>query len=112
MIKVGLNPARTRAALRVPPGEVTEMSATDVEALIWQLAGVRQAMTPPRDSADPGPATRLAGGTGMRWYVEKGPERGSIQLLLFQQGLGWVGIMLDEPGLSALIPAIQASQRG
>jgi len=48
----------------------------------------------------------------MRWYVEKGPERGSIQLLLFQQGLGWVGIMLDEPGLSALIPAIQASQRG
>lgn len=110
MIKVGLNGARNRAALSVPPGQMTELDASAVDALIWQLAGVREAMAPKREQADPGPTTLIAGGTGMRWYIERGPETGSIQLALFHQGLGWIGIVLDDPGVTALTGAIGAAR--
>ena len=111
MIKVGLNAARNRAALSVPPGQMTELDAAAVDALIWQLAGAREAMTPRRDTADPGPDTRMAGGTGMRWYIEPGPEAGSIQLALFHPGFGWTGILLDAPGIDGLTGAIATAAR-
>ena len=109
MIRVGVNAARNRVALSVPPGQTMELDAAAVEALIWQLAGVREAMSPKREEGDPGPETRMAGGTGMRWYVERGPEAGSIQLALFHQGFGWVGIVLDSPGVDAITATINAT---
>lgn len=106
-----MNAARNRAALSVPPGQTTELDAAAVETLIWQLAGTREAMAPKRETSNPVPGTRIAGGADMRWYVEPGPEAGSIQIALFHPGFGWMGIVLDAPGVDGFTSAVATAAR-
>lgn len=110
-IRVGLDASRTRAALSVPPGRVAEMDGAAVEALIWQLAGAREAMEPPRPGGNPQPGVKVATGVGMRWYMEPGPEAGSVQVMLFHPGLGWTAIMLDAPGVEGFAAGLEQTRK-
>ena len=85
-IKVQLSPDSGHAKVGAD-----NLSATDIDKLIRDLAAARARMTPVHPAEPPADPAKLHQSDNLLWSVKALPEKFSIQFALQHPGLGWIG---------------------
>ena len=76
-------------------GASTDLSASDIDKLIRDLAAVRAKMTPVHPAEPPGDPARLHQSDNLLWSVKADPQKSAIQFATQHPGLGWTAMWLS-----------------
>jgi hypothetical protein len=93
-IKLRLSSDGTHAALSVL-STTTDLSTSDIDKLIRELAAVRAKMTPVHPAEPPDDPARLHQSDNLLWSVKADPQRSAIQFATQHPGLGWTAMWLS-----------------
>ncbi|MBM3527303.1 MAG: hypothetical protein FJX62_04370 [Alphaproteobacteria bacterium] len=93
-IRIELDADGSQATLAPSPGG-TKLGASDVDALIRDLAAVRARMTPVHPAEPPDDPGQLHVSDNLLWRVKADPRRGAIQFAMQHPGLGWSAMWLS-----------------
>ena len=72
-----------------------DLSATDIDRLIHDLAEVRAKMTPIHPAEPPDDPAKLHHSDNLLWSVKAAPQRSAIQFATQHPGLGWIAMWLS-----------------
>jgi hypothetical protein len=96
MQPITLTPSSDGTALDLALGASSaELSASDVDRLIHDLAAVRARMTPIHPAEPPSDPEKLYQGDNLLWSVKAVPQKSAIQFAAQHPGLGWMAMWLS-----------------
>jgi hypothetical protein len=96
MQPISLTPSPDGTALDLALGATSaELSATDVDRLIHDLAAARAKMTPIHPAEPPSDPEKLYQGDNLLWSVKAVPQKSAIQFAAQHPGLGWMAMVLS-----------------
>jgi hypothetical protein len=96
MQPITLTPSSDGTALDLAQGASSvELSASDVDRLIHDLATLRAKMTPIHPAEPPSDLARLHQGDNLLWSVKALPQKSVIQFAIQHPGLGWMAMWLS-----------------
>jgi hypothetical protein len=72
-----------------------ELSASDVDRLIHDLAALRAKMTPIHPAEPPSDPEKLYHGDNLLWSVKAVPQKSAVQFAAQHPGLGWMAMWLS-----------------
>ena len=72
-----------------------DLSASDIDDLIHDLAEVRAKMTPIHPAEPPDDPEKLHHGDNLLWSVKAAPQKSAIQFATQHPGLGWIAMWLS-----------------
>jgi hypothetical protein len=84
----------THASMSVA-GTTADLSASDIDKLIRDLAAVRARMTPVHPAEPPDDPGQLHQGDNLLWSVRADPHKSAIQFATQHPGLGWTAMWLS-----------------
>ena len=93
-IKLKLSPDAAHATLFVA-GATADLSATDIDRLVHDLAAVRARMTPVHPAEPPDDPAKLHHSDNLLWSVKAAPEKSAIRFAAQHPGLGWMAMWLS-----------------
>jgi hypothetical protein len=79
-----------------------DLSATDIDRLIHDLAEVRAKMTPIHPAEPPDDPAKLHHSDNLLWSVKAAPQRSAIQFATQHPGLGWIAMWLSRAQVEEL----------
>ena len=96
MQPVKLKPSSDGATLALSLGSASaDLSASDVDQLIRDLAAARSRMTPIHPAEPPADPSKLHQGDNLLWTVKAAPGTATIQFATQHPGLGWTSMWLS-----------------
>jgi hypothetical protein len=101
-IKVQPSPDGTHAKVGTE-----NLSATDIDKLIRDLAAARAGMTPVHPAEPPADPAKLHHSDNLLWSVKATPEKFSIQFALQHPGLGWSAMSLSRAQVEDLMTSFE-----
>jgi len=84
-----------------------DLSATDVDRLIHDLAAARAGMTPVHPAEPPADPAKLHKSDNLLWSVKAAPDRSAIQFATQHPGLGWMAMWLSRAQVEDLITSFE-----
>jgi hypothetical protein len=84
----------THATMTVA-GAAADLSASDIDRLIRDLAIVRAKMTPVHPAEPPADPAKLHQSDNLLWSVKAVPDKSAIQFSTQHPGLGWMAMWLS-----------------
>jgi hypothetical protein len=93
-IKLKLSSDGAHASLAIA-GATADLTATDLDKLIRDLADVRARMTPVHPAEPPDDPSRLHHSDNLLWSVKATPEKSAVQFSTQHPGLGWTAMWLS-----------------
>lgn len=93
-IKLRPSPEGTKLSLSLGAASA-ELSASDVDQLIRDLAEARAAMKPVHPAEPPDDPAKLHKSDNLLWSVKAAPDRSAIQFAAQHPGLGWMSMWLS-----------------
>jgi hypothetical protein len=97
---------RQQATLSAGNASVT-MSATEIDALIRDLASVRAQMIPIHPAEPPDDSKRVHQSDNLLWTVKAAPHRAVIQFGTQHPGLGWTVMWLSRAQVEDLQTSLE-----
>jgi len=108
MQRIRLTPSSDGTALKLALGASTaELSATEVDGLIHDLAALRARMTPIHPAEPPNDPEKLYHGDNLLWSVKAIPRESAIQFAAQHPGLGWMAMWLSRAQVEDLITSFE-----
>jgi hypothetical protein len=93
---IKLKPSGDGALLALTLGPTSaDLSASDVDRLIRDLATARAKMTPVHPAEPPDDPRKLHQSDNLLWSVKAAPHKSAIQFATQHPGLGWMAIWLS-----------------
>jgi len=94
--QIRLDPSADDITLNISiDGSVAELTASDVDALIHDLAAARAKMTPIHPAEPPDDPEKLHHNDNLLWSVKAAPQKSAIQFATQHPGLGWIAMWLS-----------------
>ena len=92
--KLKLSPDGTMLTLRL--GSLSaDLSTSDIDRLIHDLAEVRAKMTPIHPAEPPDDPDKLLHGDNLLWSVKAAPQKSAVRFATQHPGLGWIAMWLS-----------------
>ena len=105
-IKLKLSSYGAHAAMSVA-GTSVDLSASDIDRLIRDLAAVRAKMTPVHPAEPPSDPGRLHHSDNLLWSVKAAPEKSAIRFAAQHPGLGWMAMWLSRAQVEDLLTSFE-----
>jgi len=106
MIKLKLSSDGAHASLAIA-GTTMDLTATDIDKLIRDLATIRATMTPVHPAEPPADPARLHHGDNLLWSVKAAPEKSAVQFATQHPGLGWTSMWLSRAQVEDLLTSFE-----
>src|SRR4029078_10697966 len=106
MIKLKLSSDGAHASLAIA-GTTMDLTATDIDKLIRDLATIRATMTPVHPPEPPADPARLHHGDNLLWSVKAAPEKSAVQFATQHPGLGWTSMLLSRAQVEDLLTSFE-----
>ncbi len=85
----------------------TDLSATDIDKLIRDLAAIRAKMTPVHPAEPPANPALLHQSDNLLWSVKAAPQISAIQFATQHPGLGWTAMCLSRAQVEDLQTSLE-----
>jgi hypothetical protein len=85
----------------------TDLSATEIDKLIRDLAAVRAKMTPVHPAEPPADPALLHRSDNLLWSVKAAPRMSAIQFATQHPGLGWTAMWLSRAQVEDLQTSLE-----
>jgi hypothetical protein len=83
------------------------LSASDVDQLIRNLAAARAKMTPVVPAEPPADPAKLHQSDNLLWSVKAAPQKTAVQFAMHNPGLGWSAMALSRAQVEDLITSFE-----
>ncbi len=107
-MSIKLKPSSDGAKATLTLGSASaELSASDIDRLIRDLAAVRAKMTPVHPAEPPDDPGKLHQSDNLLWTVKAAPEKSAIQFATQHPGLGWIAMWLSRAQVEDLQTSLE-----
>ena len=83
------------------------LSASDIDRLIRDLAACRAKMTPVHPAEPPADPSKLHQSDNLLWSVNAAPQKSAIQFATQHPGLGWMVMLLSRAQVEDLMTSFE-----